>query len=67
MIEAALGPMLQDQRTACVMEIEAVGVLATMEQQRRPTIRRLAAAVDTALDAFVAAGIMDATPKACQA
>ena len=49
------------------MEIEAVGVLATMEQQRRPTIRRLAAAVDTALDAFVAAGIMDATPKACQA
>lgn len=60
--DAALGPMLADERKARVLEIEAVGVSEALEQQRRATIRRLAAAVDTALDAFAAAGLIASAP-----
>ena len=51
---AALVPLLQEERKARVMEIEAVGVSEALEQQRRLAIRRLAAAVDTALGSSTA-------------
>ncbi|AIY00014.1 hypothetical protein ART_0415 [Arthrobacter sp. PAMC 25486] len=63
LVSAALGPMLADERKARVMEIEAVGVSAALEQQRRATIRRLAVAVDTAFDAFADAGLVESAPK----
>lgn len=55
LIGAALGPLLADDRKARVLEVEAVGVSDSLEEIRRDTMRRLASAVDDALETLTAA------------
>lgn len=47
-LSAALTPMLADERKARVVEVEAVGVNASLEARRRETMRMFAASVDAA-------------------
>lgn len=63
LIAAALGPMLHDERKARVMEVETVGVSESLETARRLTIRRLAAAVDSAFEALAETGQIAPVPK----
>lgn len=62
LVAAALGPMLHDERKARVLEVEAVGISEAFERERRLTFQRLAAAMDTAFEALVNAGLILATP-----
>jgi len=63
LVAAALGPMLADERKARVLQIEAVGISEALERERRLTFRRLASTVDTALEAFAQAGLIDSAPQ----
>lgn len=63
LVAAALGPMLNDERKARVLEVEAVGVSEALERERRLTLRRLAAAVDAAFAALADAGVIVAVPQ----
>lgn len=49
-VGAALSPMLDDERKARVLEIEAVGICDSLEERRHQTMRLLAAAVQGAFD-----------------
>ena len=62
LVAQVLGPMLTDDRKARVMEVETVGVSEELEQQRRLTIHRLAAALDDAFEDFAAAGLISSAP-----
>jgi AcrR family transcriptional regulator len=63
LVAAALGPMLQDERKARVLEVEVVGISEALEHERRLNFRRLADAVDTAFDALANARLIDRVPK----
>jgi AcrR family transcriptional regulator len=49
-VGAALSPMLDDERKARVLEIEAVGICDSLEERRHQTMRLLAASVQRAFD-----------------
>ena len=63
LVAAALGPMLEDERKARVLQVEVVGVSQALARERRLTTRRMAAAVDAAFDDIAAAGLIEAAPK----
>lgn len=49
-VGAALSPMLDDERKARVLEVEAVGICDSLEERRHQTMRLLAASVQGAFD-----------------
>lgn len=63
LVAAALEPMLQDERKARVIELEAVGVSESLENERRLTLRRLADAVDAGFGALAGSGQIAEVPE----
>lgn len=49
-VGAALSPMLEDERKARVLEVEAVGICDSLENRRHQTMRLLAASVQGAVN-----------------